>query len=78
MKATHCYVGVACCGCIHSVHVDEGDKHTARFVADELRDGLTIERMTIEAFKASDRFQIPADCPHDPPSQFKAATPGAG
>lgn len=45
-----CYVGIKPCGCCVAVCVDipEHKKDTAKFVARCLKDGLTVERKTVE------------------------------
>ena len=45
-KATHSYLGRLTCGCAVAVTVDCGDRVTAKCVAEFVRDGLTIERVT--------------------------------
>jgi hypothetical protein len=54
-KCTHCYVGKLACGCIVAVTSDEPDcpKRVAKDVASFVREGMTIERMTLEAFRSS-------------------------
>ena len=49
-----CYIGrTACCGNLVAVTVDTpaSKKHTARDVAQWIRDGLTIERVSLETFR---------------------------
>ena len=49
-KDQMCYVGFAACGCAVAATVDIPNhaKENARFVADLIRDGLTVERRTVE------------------------------
>lgn len=44
---THDYVSRADCGCVVAIASDLKDKWTARFVADEIRQGHTIERLPV-------------------------------
>lgn len=62
-KHTHCYIGRKRCGCVTTIVVDEPEypKDTAKSVADFIRDGYAVERMTIEDGKAALTF----DCEHD-------------
>ena len=39
------YIGRAKCGCIRAVSMDDGDRATARAVADMIKEGLTVERV---------------------------------
>lgn len=39
------YIGRAWCGCVVAARVDRGDKRTADFVAEMIRDGLVVERV---------------------------------
>jgi hypothetical protein len=54
--ATHSYIGVKSCGCVVSVVVDFGDKETARWVGNFIKEGLTIERVTHDQVRA--RFTV--------------------
>jgi len=53
----HCYIGRAGCGCVVAVAVDAtydlgAMVRTAECVAEFIRDGLTIERIPAETFRA--------------------------
>ncbi len=50
-KATHCYVGSKPCGCVVAGVVDEGTKETARDVADFIRSGLSVLRLSLEEYR---------------------------
>jgi hypothetical protein len=54
MSATHCYVGHADCGCLVSVVVDDPEykKDTAKSVAQFIRSGYAVTRITLEEFRA--------------------------
>jgi hypothetical protein len=41
------YAGKKSCGCIVTMRIDHGDSRTAKDVAKMIRDGLTVERMSI-------------------------------
>lgn len=58
------YVGRAECGHIVFAAVDspEHKKGTARDVAKAIRDGLTIEKMTVAEVRASNGQWCPKDC----------------
>ena len=47
-KATHAYVGILPCGCCVAAVVDTGDKFAAADVARFIREGLKVERQTVE------------------------------
>ena len=53
-KMRHCYVGRKTCGCIVYVTVDDPNRtaQTGKDVAEAIKLGLTVERMTIDDFKA--------------------------
>lgn len=54
-----CYVGVMPgCGCAGVVTVDKPEyaKDTAKTVAQMVRDGLEVKRMTVEEFRAINNF----------------------
>lgn len=73
-EATHCYVGIAACDCRRAVVVDMPDnaKQTAKTVAEFLREGLRIERMTIEDFR---RIGLSlCECAHETRQQAHEAT----
>jgi hypothetical protein len=60
-EVVYCYVGKRPCGCLVAAAVDKPEytKDTAKSVAKWMRDGLTIERQTVEYVRAN--F---ATCPH--------------
>lgn len=63
-----CYVGRYPCGCIYAVTCDDDPRHakdTAKFVAEIIRRGDTVERMTVAEAKADPLF-FPKACPHKP------------
>jgi hypothetical protein len=45
-EATHDYLATKPCGCAPGVCVDLGDASTAKFVAEWIRDGYAVERVT--------------------------------
>jgi hypothetical protein len=47
----YCYIAKSKCGCITGVVTDMGDKDTAKDVADFIKSGRTISRMTIAEFQ---------------------------
>lgn len=49
-NATHCYIARKPCGCLVGITVDDPDdpKDTAKFVSQQVRNGCSIERLTIE------------------------------
>jgi hypothetical protein len=49
-----CYVGVLSCGCAVAATVDrpEWKRDTARTIAEWIKDGLTVERWTVERVRA--------------------------
>ena len=50
--ATHVYVASCKCGAgISGVTTDLGDKSTAKFVADFIKDGRAVERMTLAEYR---------------------------
>lgn len=62
------YIGRMPCGCIVSACVDRGDKHTAKSVAEMIKEGETVERVTHEYFLENCHFTIyPKNCPHQKP-----------
>jgi hypothetical protein len=46
--ATHAYAARAECGCVEAITVDTSDARTAKAVGEFIRDGLAVERVTIE------------------------------
>lgn len=65
-----CYIARRKCGCICCVTLDDPDdaesaKSNAKDVAEWMRHGLTIERMTVAAAKTDPAF-FPKECPHRP------------
>jgi hypothetical protein len=69
-KATHAYLGIASCGCVMAMTVDnpEHKKDVAKDVASFMRWGATIERVSIEyarkAFCGSSHGKKGDNCPH--------------
>ena len=63
VKATHVYLGQGKCGCYFSVVTDDGDKFTASTVADMIRRGLTVTRVTFPEYRGTN---FGAPCPHRP------------
>lgn len=63
-NAAMCYVAEYPCGCNKAVTVDmpEHKKDTALFVAECIKDGATIHRMTVAQFKAG---SFGCDCKKD-------------
>lgn len=55
MKERMCYVGRKACGCLVTVAVDKPQwkRETAKSVAEWMRDGLTVERMTVADVQAA-------------------------
>jgi len=52
-KHTHAYAGFTSCGCMVAAVVDDGQEgHCAGDVAEFIRDGLRVERVTIERARA--------------------------
>lgn len=43
----YAYIGRAKCGCVVAAAVDEGDRATAKDVAEFIEAGLTVERVTV-------------------------------
>lgn len=66
-NATHVYVGRTACGCPVAVVTDLG-KECARDVADMVRRGYFIERVTFEDYRAGAAVEMKAylhdGCPH--------------
>ena len=56
----YAYIGRAECGCIRAASVDGRDKDTAKDVARFVRDGLVVERVTIEFVRSAKWVQ--PDC----------------
>lgn len=52
-EETHCYVGIATCGCTVAVVADDpNDKqYTAKAIAKYVREGLMVERVLLEDFR---------------------------
>ncbi len=57
-----CYIGRKSCGCVVAATVDEPQyrEDVAKDIADWLRSGLTIERVTVEYARQNLNFS----CPH--------------
>ncbi|HSZ58659.1 MAG TPA: hypothetical protein VK797_23525 [Tepidisphaeraceae bacterium] len=55
---TFCYIGRRSCGCICCVTIDDTEhrKETAKDIAEWIRSGLSIERMTVAQAKADPHF----------------------
>lgn len=51
MQATHLYIGRKPCGCAVAAVTDLGDKDTAESVADYIKSGMTVERITVEQYR---------------------------
>lgn len=56
------YIGRWPCGCVVAVVHDEKDKFTAEAVADFIKSGLTVERVTDQYVR--ENFIDGNDCPH--------------
>lgn len=58
------YIGRKSCGCVVAAYVDDPErrKDTAKEVASWIRDGLTVEHVTVTY--ANEQFKW--DCPHKP------------
>ncbi len=66
------YIGRAPCGCIRSACVDNeivGKKDVAKAVAEMVRYGLTVDRVTIEDVRADKTWKGCEKC--DPPAKQK-------
>ena len=62
MTESYSYIGRRSCGCIMAAVVDTGDKFTATSVADFIKSGLVIERVTSQYVR--DNL---SHCPHGNP-----------
>lgn len=64
--ATHLYIGRKACGCVVAVVNDEPDepKWTAKEVANLIKSGLTVERISFEQWRATDHTAIKFGCVH--------------
>lgn len=62
--ATACYAARKACGCIVAVAVDEPEyaRRNAKEVARWIRQGLTVDRVTVAVVRAS---FVGWDCPHE-------------
>ena len=60
---THAYIGIKACGCVQAVVVDDPKypKDTARSVSDFIKDGLTVERVTMAVM----REKLKTKCQHE-------------
>jgi hypothetical protein len=70
---TRCYVGRKDCGCVVAACVDnpEHRRDTARFVADIIKDGLTVETMTVKEVR-----RCLTVCKHSPRKPQALELPG--
>ena len=59
-RPTHCYVGYAACGCAKSIGVDMRDKHTAKWVAEMIKNGQYVERYEFDV--AHREFRAGQEC----------------
>ncbi len=61
------YIGVESCGCVTAATVIRpgNEKATARFVAQIVADGASVERVMVAQAKSRPDF-LPVECPHDP------------
>lgn len=63
---SHVFIGRRPCGCITAVVNDEGDKFTRRTVYDYATSGLTVARISWEAYRQQvSREATFMKCPHD-------------
>lgn len=63
-RPEYAYIGRKWCGCIVGCATDFGDKYTARWLSDFVKEGLTVERVKLED------VHLDIDCPHgDVPNQ---------
>lgn len=60
---THAYVARRKCGCVVTLIADCGDHDTATDVAQQIRDGFTIERVAIERVRSGE-IGIDVECLH--------------
>ena len=69
---SECYVALKACGCCVAAIVDNPERRqdTAKEVASWLRDGLTVERKSVEWVRETMR-----DCPHKPKGVINAELP---
>lgn len=67
---THDYIGTAKCGCVVAVACDvpSDPKFTAESVADFIKSGLTVTRISHEEFRQG-KFGHRDDCPGKVPAQ---------
>lgn len=61
-RTDYSYIGRLPCGCVVAVTVDYGDKDTATDVAEFIKDGLTVERVTHDYVR--ENFVTEDHCPH--------------
>lgn len=64
---THAYLGVRPCGHVMYMGVDDGSRELARDIADLVKDGNTLSRVTIEEARAT-----PIYCTCDQPADYVA------
>lgn len=72
-KVIHCYIGRIACGCMVAVCFDEPDfpKATATSVADFIKSGYAVERVTYEQYHV-----MSWGCIHKTPKQPEPLLPG--
>lgn len=68
------YVAIQSCGCITAWCSDRADEDTARFVSEQIKRGLTIERVNTDEVKTRPEF-APDECPHNPKGWERPAPP---
>lgn len=65
LPPTHVYIGRAPCGCVYMLRNDDHDKDTAHDVAEVIKEGGSVERVTwkryIDVVRNEDTFMA---CPH--------------
>lgn len=61
-KPEYAYIGRLSCGCVVAVVADFGDKDTDRTVAEFIKNGLTVERVSHDYVR--ENFIDISQCPH--------------
>ncbi len=51
LDASHVYLAYKSCGCMVGAATDCGDKETAAYVANFIKSGCTVQRMTFEDYR---------------------------